>query len=376
MNRETELRVGYTQYNYNAARNCYAPVPGVHHERVGRVPIDRLVRQGTAISLRQGIYVPLGRPRVDVVHLWNQISVGRAPWGVSFESALPRAPRGRGYSFLQQRLTSTACRFVVGISSFARDSFLNDLPQDVRREVEPKTTVVHPYQHANASTAIDPPAENEPLNVIFVGGDFFRKGGEAVLRFVENYGSHYNVQALVVSDVGSRDWASPWSYDEPYVASIRARLKEEERVSWTSSMPNSEVVEAMKRSHMLLFPTLSDTLGYVSLEAMSCGLPVVATSVQALPEVVDTSVGWTIQLPVGDDLYWDGFIDEAWASDQNAYELAMDRIVHGLIQAVEDVRADPETLRERSARCIAKIETQFGSERTARLKAVYETVDS
>jgi glycosyltransferase involved in cell wall biosynthesis len=212
--------------------------------------------------------------------------------------------------------------------------------------------------------------------VIFVGGDFFRKGGEAVLRFVENYGSHYNVQALVVSDVGSRDWASPWSYDEPYVASIRARLKEEERVSWTSSMPNSEVVEAMKRSHMLLFPTLSDTLGYVSLEAMSCGLPVVATSVQALPEVVDTSVGWTIQLPVGDDLYWDGFIDEAWASDQNAYELAMDRIVHGLIQAVEDVRADPETLRERSARCIAKIETQFGSERTARLKAVYETVDS
>jgi glycosyltransferase involved in cell wall biosynthesis len=376
MNRDSELRVGYTQYNYNAARNCYAPVPGVRHQRVGRVPVDRLVGQGTAISLRQGIYVPFGRPRVDVVHLWNQISAGRAPWGVSFESGLPRVPEGRGHRFLQHRLTSTACRFVVGISSFAQDSFLHGLPLDLRQEIEPKTTVVYPYQRANASTAIVPPAENEPLNVIFVGGDFFRKGGEAVLRFVERYGSHYNVQALVVSDVGSRDWASPWSYDASYVSSIRTRLEREARVSWISSMSNGEVLEAMRRSHVLLFPTLSDTFGYVSLEAMSCGLPVVATTVQALPEVVDTSVGWTIQLPVGQDLYWDGFIDEAWASDQNAYEEAMDRIVHGLIEAAEDVRADPETLRERSARCIARIGDRFGSERTAHLKAVYSTVAS
>ena len=140
-------------------------------------------------------------------------------------------------------------------------------------------------------------------------------------------------------------------------------------------MPNSEVMEAMKRSHVLLFPTLSDTFGYVSLEAMSCGLPVVATTVQALPEVVDTSVGWTIQLPLGNDLYWDGFIDEAWASDQDAYEDAMDRIVRGLVQAAEDVRANPETLYERSARCIERIGDRFGSERTAHLRSVYSTTD-
>jgi glycosyltransferase involved in cell wall biosynthesis len=375
MNDGSEVRVGYTQYNYNAARNCYAPVPGVRHERIGRVPVDRLVGHGTAISLRQGIYVPLGRSRVDIVHLWNQISVGRGPWGVSFESGLPRVPRGRGYRFLQGRLTSTTCRFVVGISSFARDSFLNDLPRDVRAEIEPKTTVVYPYQHANASTQIVAPAENEPLKLIFVGGDFFRKGGEAVLRFVERFGSHYNVQALVVSDVASRDWASPWSYDEQYVASIRRRLEEEERVAWISSLPNSEVLEAMKRSHVLLFPTLSDTFGYVSLEAMSCGLPVVATTVQAMPEVVDPSVGWTIELPVGGDRYWEGFIDEAWASHPDAYEDAMDRIVRGLAQAVEEVRADPATLRERSARCGARVEGRFGTERTAHLKAVYATVE-
>jgi len=373
MNGDSELRVGYTQHNYNAARNCYAPVPGVRHVRVGRIPIDRLVRPETSIALRRGTYVPLGRPRVDVVHLWNQISIGRAPWGVSFESGLPRVPGGRGYSFLQGRLTATACRFVVGISSFARDSFLDGLPREVRQEIEPKTTVVYPHQRANASTAIVPPSENEPLKVIFVGGDFFRKGGEAVLRFVERYGSQYDMQALLIGNVGSRDWASPWSYDESYVASIRRRLEQEARVSWMSSMPNAQVLDAMKRSHVLLFPTLSDTFGYVALEAMSCGLPVVATTVQAMPEVVDPSVGWTIQLPVGHDLYWNGFIDDAWASDQDAYEEAMDRIVCGLLQAVEDARAEPEALRARSACCLARIASQFGSERTARMKAVYST---
>lgn len=366
------LRVGYTQFNYNAARNCYAPVPDVDHVRIRRVPVDRLVGRGTSISLRQGIYVPLGRAAVDVVHLWNQVSLGGAPWGVSFESGLPRVPPGRGFTVLQRRLASRACRFVVGISSFARGSFLRALPEELRAELEPKTSVVYPYQEPNATAPLVPPSADEPLKVVFVGGDFFRKGGEAVLRFVERHGAQYDVQALVVSGVASRDWASPWSYDESYVASIRRRLEDEDRITWSPSMPNTDVLRAMQCSHLLLFPTLSDTFGYVSLEAMSCGLPIVSTTVQALPEIVDTTVGWTIDLPMGGDRYFTGFIDDAWASDPEAYEDALDRIVHGLVQAVEGARADPEVLRVRSERCLARIAGRFGSDRTAHIRAVYE----
>lgn len=365
------LQVGYTQHNYNAARNCYAPVAGVEHVRVGRVPIDRLVRRGTAISLRQGTYVPFGRRGVDVVHLWNQVSLGRAPWGVSFESGLPRVPPGRGSAFLRRRLASAACRFVVGISQFARDGFLDALPPELRREVEPKTTVVYPYQPLSTATTVVPPRETEALRLLFVGGDFFRKGGEAVLRFVERHGAQYDVHAVVVSSVSSRDWASPWAYDETLVASIRARLARAERVEWVRSMANADVLDAMRQSHLLLFPTLSDTFGYVSLEAMSCGVPVVATTVQALAEIVDRSVGWTIELPVSNDRYWSGLIDDAWASDPAAYEDAIERIVLGLVEATAEARATPETIAERSASCLGRVAERFGSERTARMQAIY-----
>lgn len=348
-------------------------MPGVRHVRIGRVPVDRLARATTSISLKRGIHVPLGPPRVDVVHLWNQVSLGRAPWGVSFESGLPRVPKGRGFRLLQERLARDACRCVVGISSFARDAFLRELPESLRAAIEPKTTVVHPYQAPHASTPVVPPGDNEPLRAIFVGRWFFLKGGEAVLRFMEAFGADYDVQALVVSGVDSRDYASPWSYDETYVASIRRRLERTERISWTSSLPNEQVLEEMRRSHLLLFPTLSDTFGYVSLEAMSCGVPVVSTTVQALPEIVDSSVGWAIPLPLGDDRYWNGFIDDAWASDRDAYEDAMERIVRGLGQAVEEARADPEALGARSVRCLARIAGRFGSERTSRMAAVYST---
>lgn len=54
-----------------------------------------------------------------------------------------------------------------------------------------------------------------------------------------------------------------------------------------------EVIEAMQKSDIFLLPTRSEGLPFVAIEAMACGLPVLATDCSSLPEIVlHNSNGW------------------------------------------------------------------------------------
>jgi glycosyltransferase involved in cell wall biosynthesis len=57
-------------------------------------------------------------------------------------------------------------------------------------------------------------------------------------------------------------------------------------VTLYGSLSNSNVIELMERSHFLLLPTVHDTYGYSPLEAMSLGVPVIASATAAIPEFV------------------------------------------------------------------------------------------
>ncbi|MGB9877630.1 MAG: glycosyltransferase [bacterium] len=52
-----------------------------------------------------------------------------------------------------------------------------------------------------------------------------------------------------------------------------------------------EVAEIMRQAHIFVFPTLNETYGCVAVEAMSCGLPVIATDVPGVREIVKPSPG-------------------------------------------------------------------------------------
>jgi L-malate glycosyltransferase len=45
-------------------------------------------------------------------------------------------------------------------------------------------------------------------------------------------------------------------------------------------------VDILQRSHLFLLPSESESFGLAALEAMSCGVPVVASNIQGIPEVV------------------------------------------------------------------------------------------
>jgi glycosyltransferase involved in cell wall biosynthesis len=64
------------------------------------------------------------------------------------------------------------------------------------------------------------------------------------------------------------------------------------------SIPHSEMPERYRQMDILLMPTVREGFGMAVLEAMACGLPVVASDCSSLPELLDNEKGGFL-CPVG-----------------------------------------------------------------------------
>jgi glycosyltransferase involved in cell wall biosynthesis len=61
-------------------------------------------------------------------------------------------------------------------------------------------------------------------------------------------------------------------------------------VSFYGYCPRDKLFELYNRADVFVLPSLSESFGMVFLEAMACGLPVIATSVGGIPELVENGV--------------------------------------------------------------------------------------
>lgn len=71
------------------------------------------------------------------------------------------------------------------------------------------------------------------------------------------------------------------------------------RLQCLGSVPYRKMPEIYQQSDILLFPTVREGFGLAAVEAMSCGLPVVATNCSSLPELIDNGKGGFL-CPIGD----------------------------------------------------------------------------
>jgi glycosyltransferase involved in cell wall biosynthesis len=108
---------------------------------------------------------------------------------------------------------------------------------------------------------------NQKIKIIFVGILSQRKGLGYLLRAVEKVRS--NVELTMI---GKR------------VGQCRA-LDEGLRVHrWIPSLSHDEVLQEIRRHDVMVFPSLFEGFGLVVLEAMSCGVPVIATVQGGAPD--------------------------------------------------------------------------------------------
>lgn len=78
-----------------------------------------------------------------------------------------------------------------------------------------------------------------------------------------------------------------------------ARRGVEGRVRWLGRVPHAEVADRLRGWRLFVNPSRAESFGVAAIEAQACGLPVVASRVGGLPDVIDDGVSGLL-VPPGD----------------------------------------------------------------------------
>ncbi|MCB8933342.1 MAG: glycosyltransferase family 4 protein [Chthonomonadaceae bacterium] len=311
----------------------------------------------------------------DLVHTLNAVPLtARIPYVVTFESYLPRVPDDRYIAWLERvllpRLHSDQCRALFGFSEFAMRQFRTQLARYPGSEaLLKKAEVLYPV--APVRVQGPRPAPTDVLRLLLVGGDFMRKGGPALVRAHEELVRRgVPVETTVVSSLGwsKGDVAGPES--RSVVDDEVARLRRS-GIQYLPSLTNAQVLEAMAGAHFLALPSVNETFGFVCLEAMGFGVPVLATRTYALPEIVGDA-GRLFDLPVDALGKWVGLAKRRTAQYDAMYLDLMDSLGGQMVGAVAELWEGRAAYPELSVAALRQMRSKFDPEQARdRLEATY-----
>ena len=335
------------------------------------VPLRRFFAWADAFAL-------LPEPDYDIVHSFNAIPLlTRRPYLVTFEDFLPRVPEDRYIGWLDRwlrtRLLEDQCAAIIAASDYARRQFhWQHRGWEGRAALERKMHLIYPGVPL-ARTLPKRPSSSR-LKLIFVGGDFMRKGGPAVLRAHERLRRQgIPAETVVISLLPPTDYVAPRS--DTYRHQELRRLHQE-GITFHRGLPQRDTLRLLEEADYLLFPTLHDTFGLISAQALACGTPALVTATGAQPEIVqDGRSGFLLPLendPVVGKWVW------LYRQQEPGYLEAYDQAIERLAQAMTDrLRTnwppDPARYEAMSAAAIEQAQSRFRIEATReRLEQLYE----
>jgi glycosyltransferase involved in cell wall biosynthesis len=194
-------------------------------------------------------------------------------------------PAGRGLvdrqKFEWNRRAFQAATRLVTWSQWARESLIHDYAMDDRaiRVVPPGVAPDYFELGRRRLAGLPPHAGTDRLKVLFVGGDFKRKGGPLLLESLRGpLDERVELHIVTQHEVESR----------PNVVVHRGL------------QPNSPpLLRLFAEADLLVLPTYADCFGLVLMEAAAAALPVIATEVGAIKETMHINESGLL-IPAGD----------------------------------------------------------------------------
>jgi len=362
-------RIGIVTPNYGLEKLSYglAP-PHTDFIKVNRLPLHRFVRGHGPVH---ECPVLVG-PHCDLIHTFNQLPVHR-PFVVSFEAELPRflgGPSARSLRFGLSLLSSPRCRAVLAMSEAAL-TLLRRLCHrlDVRYPAEKTRIFRGGVSVPSLCQTLNPAKRSGPIRCVFVGTDGIRKGVEAALGTVERLrDAGLDCALTVVGGLEAQSYPAPTlEIDRP---ALMRRLAALDWVTHYPRLPNARVLELLWSSHIHLFPTIDESLGWVTVEAGLCGTATASTDIFAIPELVRDGVdGWLAPIDKADDRRWRPIGTPEAADLWPATQVA---IAEALAQTILRSDPSPARLTEMGARARTHLDGLYSVDQArARLDSIY-----
>lgn len=323
------------------------------------------------------------KEHVDIFHLFNEVAITGHKWIATFETELPRVlPKKSGLKSenfpeldrLASALTAENCLALIALSEAAwqMEKKLYQRRPELAKVIMEKTVVMHPPQKLHLTERPDrDPAQ--PVHFVFIGNEFYRKGGGEVVRAFAELVEEGRLQPaqIEVSLIGDlekkHNYAHGQFQDDPlfcsYTESVIDRYGFFRHVSF---MPNERVLELLQRADVGLLPTWAETYGFSVLEMQSCGCPVITSNVRALPEINPSEAGWQVISPLNDDL------DYSVSSIQER-NYVRQQIITQLKALILKIVEDPTQISQKAAAAIERIKREHDiSAYQEKLRALYQ----
>lgn len=137
------------------------------------------------------------------------------------------------------------------------------------------------------------PAPEGGRRRIIVPRRLFEKNGvEYLVRALPHIARSVDVEAVVVGDGPERD----------KLERLAGELGVAERIRFLGARPNTDMPGLLSSAELAVFPSLMEATSVAALECMACELPVAASNVGGLPEIVDQEVGGLFRPADAEDL--------------------------------------------------------------------------
>lgn len=147
-------------------------------------------------------------------------------------------------------------------------------------DVAPVTNGVDTDVFRPTSPALAPPAQGRRR--LIVPRRLFEKNGVAYfVRALPRIAERHDVEAVVVGDGPER----------PRLEALAADLGVADRIHFLGARAHDEMPGLLSSADLAIFPSLMEATSVAALECMSCQIPVAASRVGGLPEIVDEVVG-------------------------------------------------------------------------------------
>jgi glycosyltransferase involved in cell wall biosynthesis len=296
-------------------------------------------------------------PRPDIIwtsareallpHLWVQIGPWRRPivldldwtleqredWAPAYYGRAPRAGLRLGLARLQERLLWRQVTFFTPWSNWTAEGLRRQGVSSERIRVIPPGIDLRSWQ-ARSRLSRD---NGRSMRLLFVGGEFARKGGDIILDVLQN-GLAGRCELDIVTRAQVR--ASP---------GVRVhRLESNSR----------ELRDLYARADLFVLPSRAECFGIATVEAMASGLPAIVSDVGGAADIVDHGrTGWLIEptaaalsraleqaLDAGDSLSQMGTQARTVAEERFDESKNARRVVKTLLEA-QAIRKEASTLK-------------------------------